>query len=207
MTGAPCQLYLTLPASGDMVGADLSRCLSTSEFACVLFNTATPELVRIAQEAGVAALISADAALAQTIGADGVHLPAQPDLLQAYRDARARLGNEAIVGIHAGNSRHDALSAAEDGADYVAFDFTSPGQFGDKADARHGESGESLIGWWAELVEVPCVAWGVETAGEAGDARRIGADFIALSDNVWQRPHDIDSTIATFAAAIAPAGD
>jgi thiamine-phosphate pyrophosphorylase len=37
-----------------------------------------------------------------------------------------------------------------------------------------------LVAWWSEIFEVPCVALDVETAADAGQLARAGADFVAM---------------------------
>src|SRR5262249_41991165 len=78
-------------------------------------------LVEIAQRQGVAVLIADDARLARTVRADGVHLGINSDLRSAYKEARSIMGLDGIVGADGGISRHDAMTVAEDGADYIAF--------------------------------------------------------------------------------------
>ena len=56
--------------------------------------------------------------LAARLGLDGVHLS---DGARQVRAARKALGKDAIVGAFARASRHDGLTAAEIGADYVSF--------------------------------------------------------------------------------------
>ena len=55
--------------------------------------------------------------LAARLGLDGVHLTDGPRQVRAAREA---LGRDAIVGAFARASRHDGLTAAEIGADYVS---------------------------------------------------------------------------------------
>ena len=58
------------------------------------------------------------------------------------------------------------------GADYVAF---APAG----ADAEVRAARRDLLAWWAELFEVPCVAWDVADAGEGRELVLAGADFLA----------------------------
>jgi thiamine-phosphate pyrophosphorylase len=133
-------------------------------------------LVELAQKKDVAALIEGDAQLARTLRADGVHLPWSKDIAARYVDAREILGTRYIVGVDVGRSRHDAMSFAEDGADYIAFGI--PPHVEDRASAA--ERRLELIGWWSEIFEVPCVAFDVDSAEAATALAAAGADFVAI---------------------------
>lgn len=185
MTEAACRLYLVVPSPAVTIEGSLSQALAATEIACVLHwggKTNSDEawdvhLRELAHRHAAAFLIEADAERARRIGADGVHIPADVSL---YRRTRDYLGERAIVGVGCTRSRHDAMVLGELGADYVAFGpDDAPG--GHESDDR-----AALIAWWAEAVEVPCVAWGVETLAEAERLARLGADFIALSPSIWQ---------------------
>lgn len=129
------------------------------------------------QTAGIAALIADDVAAARALGADGVHLTWRAGIVDAYKEARAGLGPDAIVGADAGRSRHDAMELGEAGADYVAFGI--PAHVGDRETAR--ERRLELVAWWAEIFEIPLVAFNVETVEDAAELARAGADFIAVA--------------------------
>lgn len=133
-------------------------------------------LVEMAQRKKIAALIADDVPAARATGADGVHLSARPEIEDAYEAARTALGPEAIVGADAGDSRHDAMTLGEAGADYVAFG-RNPASYGTDA-AR--ETQRELVAWWAEVFVVPVVAVDVETPEDASDLTACGADFVAV---------------------------
>lgn len=137
-------------------------------------------LIELAQGKDIAALIEGDAQLARTLRADGVHLPWSKDIGARYAEAREVLGNRYIVGVDVGRSRHDAMTLAEEGADYIGFGI--PEHVEDRASAA--ERRRELIAWWSEIFEVPCVAFDVETADEAEALAAVGADFIALRADV-----------------------
>ena len=75
-------------------------------------------LQHICADAGAAFIVNDSMALAKRLGADGVHL-GQSD--GDVREARALLGPDAQIGRTCHDSRHLAMTAGEDGADYVAF--------------------------------------------------------------------------------------
>jgi thiamine-phosphate pyrophosphorylase len=130
-------------------------------------------LIALAHAQNTAALVEDDAALAKALSADGVHISWQDDVETAYAAARASLGPNAIIGVDAGHSGHGAMSLGESGADYIAF-----GLGAGERDLSENERLE-LVEWWAEIFEIPVVAFDVETADEAARLTEAGADFVS----------------------------
>ena len=203
---AATQLYAVIEA-GESALDRLAAALSAAEFASVLIApppggtldaTAARPLVEAAQRQHVAALIADDARLARTLRADGVHLGVAKDLASAYDEARSILGQGGIVGVDAGITRHDAMTLAEAGADYIAFGAPPHLKDRDKARARRDE----FIAWWAEIFQAPCVALDVETPEEAETLSRAGADFIAIRLPVGATPATTREFVAGIAAAL-----
>jgi thiamine-phosphate pyrophosphorylase len=153
-------------------------------------------LITAAQAGGAAALLRDDARLARTLKADGVHLSAGN--AKSYGEAREILGNRAIVGVDAGRSRHEAMTAGEGGAEYVAFGIPAHVDDRVKAHKRRCE----LVAWWSEIFEVPVVAFDVATAEEAGHLAAAGADFIALNLPAGEAPAASGELVSASHAAI-----
>ena len=179
--GAGCQLYLIGPAAIEAGGFAVELEAALAVGGSVAFrlrptqgaDAAAHDLRRIC--AGrVAFLLQDDVDLALRLGADGVHLgdPAQ------VRAARARLGPDRILGASCGHSRHSAMLAGDDGADYIAF-----GEIGRPPQGPLLE----LIAWWSELFVLPCLAEGAFDRSDLGRLARV-ADFIGVSDAVWRHP-------------------
>jgi len=177
---ARCQIYLAAPAHEDT--QRLGRLLDTGAVAAVLLYTdgGVPDasiaqaFVALAHGRGVPLLLADAPELARTIGADGVHIPANE---ARYQSARRTLGVNAMIGAGCGTSRHDALVLAELGTDYVAFG-TESGQ--DDADEI-----TELVAWWQEVCEPPVVAWHHGNWDEAAALIDAGADFIGVSTLIW----------------------
>jgi thiamine-phosphate pyrophosphorylase len=184
-TGAGCELYLISPAEVDAArfAPELEAALAAGgAVAFRLRLTHKPhgvahDLRQICANR-VAFLVQDDLDLALSLGADGVHLgdPAR------VREARARLGPDRLLGASCGHSRHAAMLAGDDGADYIAF-----GEVGLPPQPPLLE----LIAWWHELFVLPCLGEGAFDGGSLGSVARAGADFIGVSDEVWRHPDGV----------------
>ncbi len=200
------QLYAVVEA-GEAALDRLMAALSAAEISSVLIaappgvtldaGLAQP-LVVAAQRQGIASLIADDARLARTLRADGVHLSATRDPAAAYEEARSILGRGGIVGVDAGISRHDAMTLAEAGAEYIAFG--APAHLKDRDRAR--ERRDELIAWWAEIFQAPCVALDVETPEEADALARARADFVGIRLRAGATPAATRDLVAAIAAAV-----
>lgn len=128
------------------------------------------------QRAGAALLVAGRPDIVARAGADGAHLVG-PDALRA---TVAMLKPNYIAGAGGLRSRHDAMVAAEAGADYV--------MFGEPDAAGHRPSRDAVIdrvAWWAEVFEIPCVGY----AGALDDIDALaaaGADFVAVGDALFE---------------------
>ena len=178
----------------------LAAALDGGDVACLLLRpedaaddevrAAAAALRPVAQGRGVAFLIHGRPEIAAATGADGVHVEGA----EAYEAARRAVGTDAIVGVGCGGSRDAAMTAAERGADYVAF-----GSFA----AAAAEPELDLLAWWSELMTVPCVAAGDAAPAEAAALARVGVDFVAVGDAVWDHPDGPAAGVRALNAAIA----
>ncbi len=201
-----CQLYLITPPrlSPELVEA-LRDALAGGDVAAVQIrlkdNTreeiraGAPELIRIIQDAGVAAILNDDAELADELGCDGVHI-GQDD--GRVKDARAIMGKERTIGVTCHDSKHLAMIAGEAGADYVAF-----GAFYPTTTKQAPTQAEpDVLRWWVELFELPCVAIGGITVENAAPLIEAGADFLAVSSGVWDFPAGPGAAVKAFNAVM-----
>lgn len=152
-------------------------------------------LLPVCRAHDVALIINDSVDVCAEIGADGVHLG---HLDMRVKDARKRLGKVPIIGATAKNSRHVAMEAGEQGADYVAFGAFFPSQT--KADTVPADP--ELLTWWQAVMEIPCVAIGGITPETAKDISLAGADFVAVSAAVWSHADGPAAAVAAFNAAL-----
>lgn len=203
---APAKLYLISPqeiggAFPDRLKVALEPDIA-SAFQLRVKDVEEHELARLAEplqricaDAGVAFIVNDSAKLAKRLGADGVHL-GQSD--GDIREARALLGPGAQIGRTCHDSRHLAMQAGEDGADYVAFGAfyettTKPSNYRPKP---------PILSWWSTLFEIPCVAIGGITPENAKPLVTAGADFIAVCQAVWGKD-DPAAAAAAFEKVLA----
>ena len=203
-----CQLYLISPLEvGGAFPDRLRRALGAGPVAAFQFRVKDVDqhaaaalaepLQRICADAGVTFIVNDSVSLAKRLGADGVHL-GQDD--GDPRDARAVLGPSAQIGVTCHASRHLAMDAGEAGADYVAFGSYYP----TTTKTVSYQAGPVLLSWWSTLFEIPCVAIGGITPGNARPLVEAGADFIAVSGAVWQG--DEAAAVGAFADALTDIG-
>ncbi|MEX6632429.1 thiamine phosphate synthase [Hyphococcus lacteus] len=159
---------------------------------------AAEAIMPIAQEREVAFIINDRPDLALKTGADGVHV-GQSDA--SCKKARAVLGDDATVGVTCHESKHFALVAGEDGADYVAFGAFFPTTT--KETEFKAEIG--LLEWWSYATTLPSVAIGGITPENCRPIVRAGADFLAVSGAVWNHPEGPGAAIKAFEMSISEA--
>ncbi|MGD9537998.1 MAG: thiamine phosphate synthase [Alphaproteobacteria bacterium] len=207
----PCRLYLISPPSlAPAAFADTLRRAfdggDVASFQLRLKDVPDDEVLRAAEalmppciERGVAFIVNDRADLAKRADADGVHIGADDG---DYAEARATVGADRIVGVSCYDSRHRAMEAAEQGADYVAF-----GAFFPTATKEpRARASIDLLRWWSELMVVPCVAIGGITPENCGPLVEAGADFLAVVSAVWDHPDGPEAAVRSFNEAIERAG-
>jgi thiamine-phosphate pyrophosphorylase len=194
------ELYLDID-TGEGAPARLAAALAAGPVAAVLIHAAAGPrtdanvvrtLIETAQRHGAAALLQDDLHRVCLAPADGLHLASSADIEARYAEARRTLGPRLIIGCMAGASRHDAMTLGEAGADYIGF-----GGAGISVAER-----AELIGWWAELFEVPCVAFGVTEPSEALALADAGADFIGVPTDAGLPPAAAGERVRDILAAL-----
>ena len=147
----------------------------------------------VTQDRDVAFVINDRSDLAAELGCDGVHVGQEDD---TYADARATVGEDAIVGVTCHNSKHLAMTAADQGADYVAFG----GFFESTTKRRKHAAATAILTWWQDTMTVPCVAIGGITVANCKTVVSAGADFVAVAAGVWKHSGGPGRAVAEFNA-------
>ncbi len=203
-----CPLYLITPPQieADRFAADVDAALRAGEaagvpIACLQLRlkevpddkvlAAAEALLLVLNTHSVPLIMNDRADLAKAAGAKGVHL-GQTD--GSVREARALLGEEADIGVTCHDSRHLAMVAAEQGADYVAFGAFFPTS---TKETVHRPDPEILTAW-SQMTVVPCVAIGGITSENAGSLVAAGADYLAVSSAVWGHPDGPGAGVEAF---------
>jgi thiamine-phosphate pyrophosphorylase len=202
-----CQLYLISPATpGDGFADDLAAALDAGSIAAFQLRLkgiddhavarAAEPLQKICAARDVAFIINDSIALAKRLGADGVHLGQEDG---DAREARSILGPGVQIGVTCHDSRHLAMEAGEAGADYVAFGAFYPTV---TKETTHRPD-PSILSWWTALFEIPCVAIGGITAGNAAPLIAAGADFLAVCGAIWNGEGGPAAAVRAFDAVLA----
>jgi thiamine-phosphate pyrophosphorylase len=150
-----------------------------------------PGLIKAAQARGVTVLLNDDPHLASALGCDGVHV-GQEDA--SVKQARADLGPKALIGATCHDSRHLAMLAGEQGADYVAFGAV----YETATKTPKSRAPLELFTWWRELFELPSVAIGGITPKNAQPVIDAGADYLAVSGGIWNWPDGPERACEAF---------
>lgn len=143
------------------------------------FLAVAAPMTEIAQAAGIAVILENRSNLVGDGGCDGVQVPVG-EKGSPIRKLRQQLGSDLIIGASCGASRHAAMLAGEQGADYIGFG------------AVDGSSAveSALVDWWVRDMTPPLVAFGAPSVAEVRALAAAGADFVALGAGLWLERED-----------------
>ena len=176
----PPRLFLVAPAglTTEHILACTKAACGAADVASIVVPAAVVKIAHDLQALDLAVLCNGQA----KPPCDGVHINADADMA-ALRKA---VGKTGIVGVYCAASRHAAMQAAEAGADYIAF--------AQKSFQRR----EPIVGWWAELFEIPCVAFDPSEIKDLDILLPQCPDFIRPSDAMWASPEEAARVSAEF---------
>jgi len=189
-----CRLYIITPSELgplDQFADKLECVLAAGDVSCLqlrlkgcdddTLETAINVLKPLCHERDVAFILNDRPDLAASGRCDGVHIGSED---ASYKQARAVLPPDCVVGVTCNGSYHRAMEAAERGADYVAF-----GAFYDSVTKKLDKTiSRKILLDWSTSTTVPCVAIGGITIDNCISLVSAGADFLAVCAGVWQHP-------------------
>lgn len=187
---------MTPPIANATFSAQLASALDAGDIAAVLLRLAASDertlinrvkaLAPSVQDKGAALLLDGAVELVARSGADGAHLSGIADFTAALETLKP----ERIAGVGGLVSRHDAMLAAEQGADYVMFGEPDP-----TGKCPAFAAVEERVAWWAEVFEIACVAYAA-SIDSVTPLVSAGADFIAIGDVIWGDPRLVAETVS-----------
>ena len=199
------RLYLVTPQDSAGLADKLAQALGSADVAAVLLRLPQTDerthvnqakaLAPIVQDKGAALILDGHPDLAVRAGADGAHLTG----IDALNEALASLKPARIAGCGGLETRHEAMLAAEAGADYVMF-----GEPDENGNRPSFEAIAERIAWWAEVFEIPCVGFAA-SLDEVEPLAQAGADFIAVGDCVFADARGCAAALADVARRLAVA--
>src|SRR5690606_5709897 len=125
----------------------------------------------------VAVIVAGEPRIAARVHADGIHAEGSKD---SIGDLIERHQSKMMVGTGGVTTRDDALELGELQPDYIFF-----GRFGFDNKPEPHPRNLKLGGWWAEMVQIPCIVLGGSTLETASEVAATGAEFVALSAAVF----------------------
>ena len=200
------RLYLVTPLIEDAAAFApvLAGALAAGDIAAVLLRLKEADertlinrakaLAPVMQRSSAALVLDGHPEIVARAGADGAHLTGIEPFLAAVEGLKP----DRIAGCGGLHTRHDAMSAAEQGADYVMFGEPENGQ------RPSFEAIVERVEWWAEVFEIPCVGF-AGSLDEVGLLAAAGADFVAIGDCIWDRAGEEASALAAAVERLAAA--
>jgi thiamine-phosphate pyrophosphorylase len=191
-TGEPA--HLADPVAAAVAAADVAAVLVplAGDDERALLNS-LKALAPVIQGAGAAFLLDGRPDLVARAGADGAHLGG----LAEFTAAVASLKPDRIAGCGGLATRHDAMIAAESGADYVMFG---------EPDANGRRPSFTAIveriEWWADVFEIPCVGYAA-SLDEIAALAKAGADFVAVGSLIFEDARGAAVAVRDAAACLA----
>lgn len=195
-----CRIVLIAPPSAITGDFDrrLADALAAGDVASVIlppydldeaaFQKLAEQVVPLAQEKGVAAIVAGYSRIAGRVRADGIHVEGNK---AALADMLDRMQDKMMVGAGGAKTRDDALGLGEERPDYMFF-----GRFGYDNQPEPHHRNLTLGRWWAEMIEIPCIVLAGSSLASVDAVAATGAEFVGLSGAVFAEGVDPAEAVA-----------
>lgn len=118
--------------------------------------------------------------IAIELGLSGVHVGIDDNKIKIIRQNSPQ---NFVVGASCYDSKHLAMEAGEDGADYISFGAFFPS----KTKISRGKPSIELLRWGLEMLNLPIVGIGGINAKNCGELVKEKIDFLAVISCIWER--------------------
>ena len=126
--------------------------------------------------------------IALEVGASGVHVGIDDKKISQIRQNSPK---NFIIGASCYDSKHLAMEAGEQGADYISFGAF----FETQTKISRGKPSVEILSWASEILNLPIVAIGGINDKNCVELVKNGADFLAVISYVWQHPKGVEVAI------------
>lgn len=166
-----------------------------------LVKQACEMLIPVCHKYEVPFILNDTPELALELGADGVHMGQEDG---SVIKARELLGDDKVIGVSCHDSKHLAMIAGDEGADYVAFGAFFPTTSKTApAKEKWGVPSPDILDWWTTWTTVPCVAIGGITPQNCSALVAAGADFLAVITSIWKHERGPVEAVQEFGRVIS----
>ena len=194
------QIYLISPPQIELkdFSLKLEKALKTGlvpSFQLRLKNYSQSEIKKISQEIkkicdnnNCLFLLNDFYEIALEVGASGVHVGIDDKKISQIRQNSPK---NFVIGASCYDSKHLAMEAGEQGADYISFGAF----FETQTKISRGKPTVEILNWASEILNLPIVAIGGINDKNCSELIKNGADFLAVISYVWQHPLGVDMAI------------
>jgi thiamine-phosphate pyrophosphorylase len=194
------QIYLISPPQIELkdFSLKLEKALKTGlvpSFQLRLKNYSLSEIKKISQEIkkicdnnNCLFLLNDFYEIALEVGASGVHVGIDDKKISQIRQNSPK---NFVIGASCYDSKHLAMEAGEQGADYISFGAF----FETQTKISRGKPTVEILNWASEILNLPIVAIGGINDKNCSELIKNGADFLAVISYVWQHPLGVDMAI------------
>ncbi|NBV05798.1 MAG: thiamine phosphate synthase [Proteobacteria bacterium] len=204
------QIYLISPPKIELkqFSVQLEKALKTSlvpvfqlrlkDYQNLEVKKISKELLKICYANNCQLLINDFFEIALEIGANGVHLGAEDGSIKIAREKSKKINPNFVIGASCYDSKHLAMEAGEQGADYISFGTFFPS----KTKNSQGKPTTEILEWANELLNIPTVAIGGITDQNCAALVKAGADFLAVISYVWENPAGVEVALKKLSTKI-----
>lgn len=146
------------------------------------------EIKKICDENNCLFLLNDFYEIALEVGASGVHVGIDDKKISQIRQNSPK---NFVIGASCYDSKHLAMEAGEQGADYISFGAF----FETQTKISRGKPTVEILNWASEILNLPIVAIGGINDKNCVELVKNGADFLAVISYVWQHPEGVEVAI------------